>query len=45
MYERLKRLYLQNKLNDEHLHNAVDRNWITEEQYQEIISLKAVDNE
>ena len=45
MYERLKRLYLQNKLNGEHLHNAVDKNWITEEQYQEIISLKVVNNE
>lgn len=41
MYERLKRLYLEGKLTKEQLHNAVDKGWITEEQYQEIINSKA----
>lgn len=37
MYERLKRLYNEGRLTQEELHNAVDKGWITEEQYIEIV--------
>ena len=36
MYERIKKLYLEGKLNDEGLDNALKRGWITQEQYDEI---------
>ena len=37
MYNILKKLYNSNKINDEKLHNAVDKGWITQEQYDEIV--------
>lgn len=40
MYERIKKLYLEGKLNDEGLDNALKRGWITQEQYDEIKGLK-----
>ena len=40
MYERLKFLYNQERLNKEQLEIAVSKGWITEEQKQEIIALK-----
>ena len=36
MYERIKKLYLEGKLNDDGLDNALKRGWITQEQYDEI---------
>ena len=36
MYERIKKLYLEGKLNDEGLDNALKRGWISQEQYDEI---------
>ena len=36
MYESLKRIYTNTK-NEEYLTNAVKKNWITEEEKQEII--------
>lgn len=40
MFERLKFLYEQGKLNETALDSAVNKNWITEEQKQEIISVQ-----
>ena len=37
MYERLKRLYNEGKIDEEGLQRAVDKGWITEEQREEII--------
>lgn len=39
MYETLKRLYTDGRLTVEGLKNAVVKNWITPEQYQEITGL------
>lgn len=39
MFDRLARLYKAGKLTEESLHNAIDKGWITEEQYQQIITL------
>ena len=44
MYERLKRLYEDGRITQEQLKNAVERDWITEEQYEEIIGGKANGN-
>lgn len=40
MFDRLKRLYNspEGKLTQEELHRAVDKGWITEEQYVQIIT-------
>ena len=38
MYNILKKLYKANKINDAKLHNAVDKGWITQEQYDEIVT-------
>lgn len=38
MYERLKRLYNEGKIDTEGLRRAVDKGWITEEQMEEIIT-------
>lgn len=38
MYERLARLYREHKITQEALYNAVIKGWITEKQYQTIIS-------
>lgn len=40
MFERLKRLYLNEKLNTTELTNAVIKGWITDAQKQEIIAGK-----
>ncbi|MDT8719707.1 XkdX family protein [Clostridium sp. 19966] len=40
MFETLKRLYLEGKLTDEKLSNAVIKSWITEEEKQQIINAK-----
>lgn len=40
LFERLKRLYLEGKLNATNLANAVIKGWITEEQKQEILAAK-----
>lgn len=51
MFERLKRLFLEGRLNEEMLSNAVNKGWISEEQKIEIIqskiekSKKLTDNE
>lgn len=37
MYSRLKRLYDKGLLTKEALYNAVNKGWITEEEYNEII--------
>lgn len=37
MYERLKRLYLDGKINEKGLEKAVTKGWITEEQMNKII--------
>lgn len=37
MYERLKRLYAEDRISNSELAKAVERGWITEEQKQEII--------
>lgn len=42
MFETLKRLYLEGRLNEVGLSNAVTKGWITEEQKQEIINSKVV---
>lgn len=39
MFDRLMRLYKAGKLSEESLRNAINRNWITEEEYQQIINL------
>ena len=38
MYERLKKLFLSGKLTQEGLRSAIEREWITPEEYVEIIS-------
>lgn len=43
MLERLKRLYLDGKLTDAGLSNAVTKGWITEDQKQEIISSVSIE--
>lgn len=40
MYERLKRLYLADRLTDAALQTAVKRGWITDEEKEEIIEEK-----
>lgn len=40
MYERLKRLYLADRLTDAALQTAVKRGWITDEEKEEIIEAK-----
>ena len=37
MYERLKRLYKEGKIDEQGIRNAVNKGWITEEQAAEII--------
>nr|WP_325300146.1 XkdX family protein [uncultured Dysosmobacter sp.] len=37
MYNRLKRLYCEGRLDDTALQNAAERGWITDEQKQEIV--------
>ncbi len=37
MFERLKRLYQEGKLTKAQLQKAVDKGWITKEQYKEIV--------
>ena len=39
-YEKVKNFYLQGLWDDNRLSNAIEKNWITEEEYNEIISLK-----
>lgn len=36
MFETLQRLYIEGRLNEQGLKNAVIKGWITAEQYQEI---------
>ncbi len=43
MYKRLKRLYQQGRLTDEALQTAVERDWITEDEKEEIIASKPKD--
>ena len=38
MFERLRRLYREGKIDEEALENAVVKGWITEEQKLEILS-------
>lgn len=40
MYERLKRLYQEGRASEAMLKNAVKREWITDEEMQEIIASK-----
>ena len=40
MYNRLKRLYQQGRLTEEALQTAVGREWITEDEKEEIIASK-----
>lgn len=40
MYEMLKRMYLEGKLTDKMLENAVIKKWITKEEKDEIIASK-----
>ncbi|MDT8717745.1 XkdX family protein [Clostridium sp. 19966] len=40
MFETLKRLYLEGRLADEKLSNAVTKGWITEDEKQQIINAK-----
>lgn len=40
-HDRVIRLYEEGKLTDSQLHNAVGYGWITEEEYEELISKKA----
>ena len=42
MYERLKRLYLEGRLTDAQLDNAVLKGWITSEQAQKIRDAKVL---
>lgn len=42
MYERLKAMYLDGRLNDAGLNNAVTKGWITQDQADEIRAAKAV---
>ena len=41
MFERLKRLYLDCKLTKAQLENAVEKGWITREQWKEIVKGKS----
>jgi hypothetical protein len=36
MFETIQRLYNEGRLNNEGVGNAVEKNWITPEQYEEI---------
>lgn len=38
MYERIKKLYIERRLNAEGVQNAVVKGWITQEQADEILS-------
>jgi hypothetical protein len=40
VFDLLKRLYLENKINDLALENAILKNWITLEQKEQIINNK-----
>lgn len=40
MYDRLLKLYLQGKLTIAQLQNAVNKGWITQEEYERIIASK-----
>lgn len=37
MYERLKRLYDEGRITQTQLRNAIDKGWITAEEYAEIV--------
>ena len=37
MFERLKKLYIEHKINEAGLQKAVDKGWITAEEMQQII--------
>ena len=37
MYERLKRLYDEGRITQTQLRNAIDKGWITTEEYAEIV--------
>lgn len=41
MYNKLKRMYLEGRLDEGMLSNAVKKGWITESQKEEIIQAKA----
>lgn len=38
MFERLKRLYNEGKIDETGINNAVNKGWITQEQAQEILN-------
>lgn len=38
MYERIKRLYSEGRLDEKGVRNAVTRGWITEEQAEDILT-------
>ena len=38
MFERLKRLYSEGKINETSINNAVEKGWITQEQADEILN-------
>ena len=40
MYNRLKRLYDESKITINELQNAIERGWITEEEFNEITAQK-----
>ena len=40
MFERIRQLYLQNKMTETHLENAVKKKLITKKQNTELINLK-----
>ncbi len=42
MFERLKRLYAEGKLDEQVITNAVAKGWITQEQADEILNPKEV---
>lgn len=44
MYNKLKRMYLEGRLDEQMLVNAVSKGWISEEQRLEIIQLKVDSN-
>lgn len=44
MYETVKRIYLNGKIDETGLDRAVTLGWITEEQKQEIIDSKTINN-
>lgn len=43
MYERVKKLYLEERINEYGLDNAIKFGWITEEQKQEIMQSKGLE--